>query len=41
MNTETKINIIVGCIAASGLDGETKKELIAFMWEGEEAGEQE
>ena len=40
MQKETKINIIIGCIAASSLDDETKKELIGFMWQLEEAGEQ-
>lgn len=33
MQIETKINIIIGCIAASSLDNETKRELIDFMWE--------
>lgn len=41
MNKETKISIIVGCIAASVLDNRIKAELIDFMWELEEAGEQE
>ena len=41
MNKETKITIIVGCMAASALDNGIKAELIDFMWELEEAGEQE
>ena len=41
MQIETKINIIIGCIAASSLDDETKKELTDFMWELEKKGEQE
>ena len=41
MQIETKINTIVGCIMASALDNETKRELIDFMWELEEADENE
>lgn len=41
MQKETKINIIIGCITASSLDDETKKELIDFIWELEKKGEQE
>lgn len=41
MQTKTKINIIVGCIMASALDNETKRKLIDFMWELEEADEDE
>lgn len=41
MNKETKINIIVGCIMASALDNGTKRELIDFMREFDEAGEEE
>ena len=42
MNTETKVCIIIGCIASSYLDDDTKAELINFIRELEEkVGEQE
>lgn len=42
MDIKTKVCMIIGCIASSYLDDDTKAELINFIQELEEkAGEQE